>query len=329
MAWIDHYRTPHPQDWQGRDDAPPHSSFFQVVKPLNLNELPEDAALNGFAIIGFACDEGIRRNFGRVGAIEGPHAFRIAFAKLPIHRHDCAIYDAGDILCLHQDLETAQIMLGEAVHLLLSIGLTPIIIGGGHELAYGHYQGVIHTINKPYALINFDAHYDMRPLPPEQTGSSGTPFLQIATDLEHKKFPFHYYCLGIQPTGNTDALFNTANSHHVQTCLASVFHDDNKTAITEFMNLIHKNNCPRTVSICLDVFGIQYAPGVSAPQVLGLSPFHVLPLLKQLASSGKVLSYDLAELSPAHDEDHRTAKLAAHLVYDIVHHHQFMPGGSI
>ena len=69
------------------------------------------------------------------------------------------------------------------------------------------------------------------------------------------------------------------------------------------------------------VFAAPFAPGVSAVQPLGLYPWHVIPLARQLAASGKVLSYELSELSPRYDIDQRTARLAANLIYEIIHHH--------
>lgn len=327
MTWLDHYHAPHPQDWQGRDDAPPHSSFFQVVQPLNLCELPDNPSLSGFALLGFACDEGIRRNFGRVGAVEGPETLRHTLAKLPVHRHEVPIYDAGTIHCYNQDLEAAQAMLSEAVTLLLNMGLTPIIIGGGHELAFGHYQGIAaHLSQSPFEIVNFDAHFDMRPLLADGKGSSGTPFLQIANAAAARNQPFHYHCLGIQPTGNTDALFETAKAHDVHAVHAAEFYDTHSTAVDKAMERILSQAHPLMVSVCLDVFSIAEAPGVSAPQILGLTPWQVLPRLRQLTTSGLAVSYDIAELSPLHDEEFKTARLAAHLVYEIIHHHVFQPG---
>jgi len=45
--------------------------------------------------------------------------------------------------------------------------------------------------------------------------------------------------------------------------------------------------------------------------------------VRKLAGSGKVVSYDIAELSPPYDIDSRTAKLSANLIYEIIHHHLF------
>ncbi|MCB1135745.1 MAG: arginase family protein, partial [Chlamydiia bacterium] len=68
------------------------------------------------------------------------------------------------------------------------------------------------------------------------------------------------------------------------------------------------------ISICLDVFAGQVAPGVSAPQPFGLSPWHVLPLLDHVLASGKACALDVVELCPRLDEDNRTARLGAALI---------------
>ena len=75
------------------------------------------------------------------------------------------------------------------------------------------------------------------------------------------------------------------------------------------------------MSLSLDVFSPAFAPGVSSIQPLGLYPWHIIPLIRQAAASGKMLSYDIAEHVPRYDIDHRTAKLAAALIYEIIHHH--------
>ena len=68
------------------------------------------------------------------------------------------------------------------------------------------------------------------------------------------------------------------------------------------------------LSICLDVFAECYAPGVSAPQAMGLTPWQAFPLLKYLLQTGKVVGLDVAELSPPLDQGQKTARLAASLV---------------
>ncbi len=142
MTWLDYYQPPEEHHWQGRLDSPPESCFFQQIQLINLrHSLPKLSHRPTFALIGFACDEGIRRNSGRLGAAEGPAKLKQTLAPLPLH-HPIACFDAGIITCYDDKLEEAQHALGKAVHLLLSRGFTPIVLGGGHELAWGHYQGI-------------------------------------------------------------------------------------------------------------------------------------------------------------------------------------------
>lgn len=327
MSWKDHYIAPDQTIWQGRPDTPAFSSFFQIMQMANLlDEKPLDLSIPAFALIGFRCDEGIRRNLGRVGAAEGPKAIRHALAKLPIQKQGFACFDAGDIVCSDDDLEAAQAAFGEVIALLLEKGLKPIALGGGHELAWGHYQGLAKVFpDKHLGIINFDAHFDMRPLLPGGKGTSGTPFLQIAQDHEANKRRFDYNCLGIQHAGNIRQLFETAKQYNTHIILADELHEGQQQKCVDFVDRVIDQNEIIYLSLCLDVFAADSAPGVSAPQPLGLLPWHVIPLVRQIAASGKVISYDIVEMSPRYDIDHRTAKLAANLIYEYIHHHGTQP----
>lgn len=324
MSFEKHYEAPQKANWKGRLDAPPASFFFQIIKLIDLTkQLPSSNQASRFALLGFSCDEGIRRNLGRTGAVDGPKALREALAKLPLHRQDAELFDAGNICCKDHDLESAQQALGEAVHLLLSHGFTPILIGGGHEIAWGHYQGIAKQYPKNnLGIINIDTHFDMRPVLENQKGTSGTPFLQIAASHEQAKKRLDYNCIGIQEYGNSRQLFKTAEHYNAKILSASDMHANPVPFSEEFVSRIIKDNEYIYLSLCLDVFSAAYAPGVSAAQAFGLTPWQIVPLIRQISASGKVISYDIAELSPEHDLDSRTAKLAANFIYEIIHHHQ-------
>jgi formiminoglutamase len=318
MTQLKHYTPPDRIPWQGRKDAPPDACFFQRIQLLNLNAPPSNIpSTTKFALLGFASDEGVKRNLGRVGAAQGPDKIKQMLAQLPVHRTDFTCYDAGNITCEDGDLEQAQASLGQAIQMLLSHQITPIVLGGGHELAWGHYQG--HLSTAP-GIVNFDAHFDMRPLLSHGQGHSGSPFLQIAEACRTQHQPFQYLCIGIQPTGNTNALFETAEKHGVTYITAEDIHLDQPQHNLARLEQFIQSNKKLYVSLCLDVFSATDAPGVSAPQVMGLHPWQVIPLFRKLIASDQVLSYDIAELSPAFDVENRTAKLAAHFIYEILHH---------
>lgn len=330
MNWQTDYQPPSSIPWQGKPTIAHGSCFFHVVQLLNLTK-PDWISINkpAFALLGFRCDAGVARNLGRTGAMNGPDVLREAIALLPLVRKGITIYDAGNISCEDDNLEQAQQSLGEAVSLLLQRGLIPILLGGGHEIAWGHYQGIAKALaDKQLGIVNFDAHFDMRPLLPGNKGSSGTPFLQIAKAHQQSNKHFDYSCIGIQPSGNMALLFETVKEFNGGVMLAEDIHLNRTEKYLTFLNNIINRNQQLYVTICLDVFAASDAPGVSAPQVLGLTPWQVIPMVRELANSGKVISYDLAEFAPKYDIDHRTAKLAANLIYEIIHYHRTTSGLS-
>ncbi|MBX0331781.1 formimidoylglutamase [Pontibacter sp. HSC-14F20] len=317
------YKPTAPGTWKGRVDATDGEDgkrWHQGVQLLNLSEATEPAgAEQAIAFLGFCCDEGVQRNQGREGAVQGPPALRQAMASFAWHLEEgTALLDAGDVYCTNQNLEEAQNQLGKKVHALLSNTYKTIILGGGHETAYGHFLGIKQALpaDKQLGIINFDAHFDLRSY--EKQSSSGTPFLQMADDLINSNLEFNYLCLGIQQYGNTQKLFNTAREYGADYVFAPAMQVYNYETLREklqqFMALVDV----LYVSIDLDVFAAAYAPGVSAPAALGIHPEIALILLQEIISSGKLLTLDVVELNPTLDIDNRTAKLAASLLYHVV-----------
>lgn len=324
MNWEARYVPPDPNPWHGRDDAPAGSCFFQRIKLINLfTDKLQRSHETSFALIGFKCDEGAQRDLSRAGAAEGPLAIRQRLARLPVQKKQIHLYDVGNIVCTDHDLETSQAALGEVVKQLLEHNIHPIILGGGHELSYGHFQGISACFapGKRLGIINFDSHFNLHQLDAMHRSSTVTSFYQIAKAHETQNRHFDYNCIGIQATANTRKAFEKAKNSHARYLLAEEIHQGLREKSFDFVDRVIDENEIMMMSISLDVLSPAYAPGVSSIQPLGLSPWQIIPLIRQAAASGKVISYDIAEHVPLYDIDHRTAKLAASLVYEIIHHH--------
>ena len=125
--------------WQGRVDAAEGDlgrRWHQVMQPL----APATPAATT-VLLGFACDAGVARNHGRVGAAEGPRAIRRALANMPVH--ECSrLADGGDVVCAGDALEAAQQALAALVAQQLGAGRFPLVLGGGHEMAWGSFTGL-------------------------------------------------------------------------------------------------------------------------------------------------------------------------------------------
>ncbi|MFT7686801.1 MAG: formiminoglutamase [Candidatus Azotimanducaceae bacterium] len=295
--------------WHGRTDPFDTSRWHQIIRPSTF-AIPESNC-----IIGFNCDEGVRRNQGRIGAKTGPDKIRRMLSNL-IYSGEKPLIDLGNIECHENQLDEAQTNLAQKVAEIIKINSLPLVLGGGHEIAWGTYQGIRRVYPKAkLGIINFDAHFDLRAIEP--LPSSGTPFRQAADYAEEQEIDFDYLVYGINPSVNTQTLFNYAESKNVQ--WKSDLTINNQTWQQSFEDL--QTYCVPLdylyITVCLDVFPASVAPGVSAPAALGVNPNIILQLIDSLKRefSSKIVAFEIAEMNPAFDIDDRTARLASRLIH--------------
>lgn len=322
---LENYNKELPYNWTGRIDSVDNYDSFrwhQWVEIIDLNDesLEPFKGKLAFGIIGFECDWGIEFNKGRVGAANGPKSIRAELSKLPCDfPQEVKIFDCGNVYVQGISLEEGQKSLGEAIERVKSLNLQPIVLGGGHETAFGHYQGLFEKYAKTdkLGIINFDAHFDCRPYK-ENGPSSGTMFRQIHDKNVDEGLKFNYLPIGIQRHSNTVSLFNFAQEAGVEYILAKDIVNGQIYKIFDKIDKFTRKLDHIYITICSDVFSSSYAPGVSAPQPLGLDPEVVIIILKHILQTGKVVSFDISEVSPRYDKDSATASLAAVLIYSVV-----------
>lgn len=294
--------------------------LHEKVQCVDLAAVIAHASHKKIALLGYACEEGVKRNQGRIGTYDGADAIRKQLAKMPNHLNDMVgLFDVGSILCLDADMETAQTAISENVFELLQTNVLPILLGGGHDIAYGHYNGIKKFLgrDKSIGIINFDAHFDLRNN--TNGNNSGTPFYQIAKDCKDDGSTFNYLCLGIRKDANDRTLFQTAHDLGVN------YVENINFSMCEAKNIVHtlldfiRQFDHIYVTIDLDGFSSAYAPGVSAASPMGFSPKIVIESLELIINSKKMISLDIAEMNPLYDTDYQTAKLAASLVHFVIH----------
>lgn len=301
--------------WQGRQD--PEDGELALRWHDKVQPWPQAGhAAPGVALVGFACDEGVRRNKGRVGAAGAPLAVRKLLANSAWHLSR-PVYDSGDVHCEDGDLDAAHGRLAERVARLLDEGHFPLVLGGGHEVAFGSWSG----LNRHLAgcarvgIINFDAHFDLR-MKLEQA-SSGTPFFQIAEQCAAQGTPFTYACLGVAETANTRALFARAEALGVWHVLDEAMTAAELPVLLSGLDAFIARSDHLYLTIDLDVLPAAVMPGVSAPAARGVELAVIEPLIAHIRASGKLRLADLAEYNPSLDQDNRSARVAARLVHQL------------
>ncbi|SKC39233.1 formiminoglutamase [Pseudoxanthomonas indica] len=302
--------------WRGRIDPPGTADtcrWHQVIRPIEV----DGSQKGGIALLGLACDEGVRRNGGRVGAHEGPDALRRALSNLPVlHTH--ALYDAGDVSCKGDALEVAQQAYAQRARQLLDAGHFVIGLGGGHEIGFASYLALAAHLggaDKRIGIFNFDAHFDLREA---ARASSGTPFLQAINHAQSREMRLTYHCIGASRTGNTPHLFATAERCGVRYIVEEELCPWNWIAQAELIRGWCDEVDAIYVTICLDVLSQSVAPGVSAPNAGGMALEVLEALLDSIMATGRTVIMDVAELCPVLDRDNATARVAARLIHRAV-----------
>jgi formiminoglutamase len=146
-----------------------------------------------FVLFGIPEDIGIKANFGRKGSAS---AWEIALKSIANIQHNkfckgnqiliLGSIDVSNEMKLAQNLNENNEADREIIYNLVSkidkevahivsviikSGKIPIIIGGGHNNAYGNIKGAALAFGKPINAINFDAHSDFRNLEGRHSGN--------------------------------------------------------------------------------------------------------------------------------------------------------------
>jgi len=266
-------------------------------------------------LLGFSVDEGVVRNGGRPGAAEAPDRLREQlYGMTPDARRGEAfrhlLRHTQDLGNLKNDgsLATRQAALGKSLASHLRRETVPIILGGGHETAYGHFLGYAKA-ETDVTILNWDAHPDVRPLI-ENKPHSGSSFRQA---LEHPSGCCqHYAVAGLQPHSTAAAhlqFIDDQNGRYAWT------DELTRSAITKRYETL---SGPTMETFDLDAVDQAQAPGVSAPAVGGLDRDLWLHAAYRAGRCPQVTSVDIVELNPRVDVDDRTARLAALTVMQVL-----------
>jgi formiminoglutamase len=284
----------------------------RVGQLLGTETTPGDARV---VIVGFPVDEGVRRNSGRPGAAVAPTAIRESLFRLTpdaeqfhefcdLIRHTA---DLGDVQSTG-DLEADQAALGSVIGPHLAGGAVAVILGGGHETAFGHFLGYVGN-ERRVNVLNWDAHPDVRPLQ-EGRGHSGSPFRQM---LEHPSG----LCAGYTVAGLNPPTVAQSHLEYLRS-RAGVAHFNTSISFHAIEQIYARCENATMVSFDLDAVDQAVAPGVSAPAAGGISVHVWLYAAYAAGRCGTIGSIDVVELCPPLDPDGRTARLAARTVWEFL-----------
>jgi formiminoglutamase len=144
-------------------------------------------------IFGIPEDIGVRANFGKPGTSNAWQAFLGAFLNVQENQ-----FNSGENILLLGEINTSEAMekagnidvsdpnyvqklgdlveqldsaVSEVVKNVILAGKFPVIIGGGHNNAYGNIKGAAEAAGHAINVVNIDAHTDLRWLEHRHSGN--------------------------------------------------------------------------------------------------------------------------------------------------------------
>ncbi|NNE31647.1 MAG: formimidoylglutamase [Winogradskyella sp.] len=203
------------------------SKFGEHIQLIpNLTSIYDDI-LNldvDYVIFGISESIGIYANHGKTGASKAwQAAIKILLnAQQNVHTKANRVLVLGHLDYIDAENELTSLNINKKKHIntirnyveaidkdvthivcsIIKAGKTPIIIGGGHNNAYGNIKGLGLAKNDRINVINFDAHTDFRA---EEGRHSGNGFSYAYAEGFLKR----YFVFGVHENYTSDKLFKT------------------------------------------------------------------------------------------------------------------------
>lgn len=216
-----------------------------------------------------------------------------------------------DIVKARQLVKEIDINVSHIIHQIVLAGKKPIIIGGGHNNAYGNIKGTTLALNQSINVINFDAHSDFRL---EEGRHSGNGFSYAFTE----GFLENYFVFGLHENYISDKFIKTtkkSKSIQFNTFEAIEIRKELKFK-TEMENALnHVSN--KSFGIEIDCDAIQDIPS-SAMTPSGFSANKTRRFLNYFAKHENARYLHICEAAPSKKTAHQIGKLITFLVIDFI-----------
>lgn len=281
--------------------------YTSVEKPFSGYNRDFDQAK--YVVIGFPYD---RTSTYRSGSALGPSAIREASLNIETYSlrsgldvEDIEICDAGDLVVVDNVEETLR-RLELSVREIREAGKVPLLLGGEHTLTYGSVK----ALGKDVAVVDFDAHLDLRDEYMGERVSHTTYMRRLAEQIG----PERIIEVGTRAVAREELQF--ARESGITFYSTYDVRNQGTGKIAELIDSKLSRFKSRYITLDMDVLDPAYAPGVGNPEGDGLENFSVIDILERIVGRDLV-GLDLVEVCPNYDHG-TTAAQAAKILYEVL-----------
>ena len=218
---------------------------------------------------------------------------------------DLKIHDLGD-LHVAGDVELTLGRLALVAHDLFEDKKVPVFLGGEHTITLG----VMRSLDEDVAVVNFDAHLDLRDDYLGLSVSHATFMRRINEDVK----PAKILEIGTRAVGREE--LDYAKESGIDYLTAQQIREEGVKNMAEAIHEILGGYEKIYITIDMDVLDPAFAPAVQNPEPEGLDTTTLLNLLGAVCDS-RVVGVDLVEVAPNYDRG-LTAIQAAKILFEVL-----------
>ncbi len=201
--------------------------------------------------------------------------------------------------------------VSHVIQQIISAGKKAIIIGGGHNNAYGNIKGTSIALNNPINVINFDAHSDFRD---EEGRHSGNGF----SYAYNEGFLKNYFIFGLHENYNSKEIFTTLNNlKSIQYNTFEALEIRKELKFKDEINRALKHIANKPFGIELDCDAIENVPS-SAMTPSGFSVKKTRRFVNHFGKQKNACYLHICEAAPTKKTATQVGKLLTYLITDFI-----------
>ncbi len=218
---------------------------------------------------------------------------------------DANIHDLGDLHVTGDTQETLK-RLGQVVEELLASKKTPTIIGGEHTITLGAAR----AIGKNFAVLDFDAHLDLR----DEYMNLRTSHTTFMRRLNEQAKPSRIIEIGTRAVCKEE--LDYAKKAGIEFITTQQIREEGIEWTVKKISRLLSNVKRIYLTVDMDVLDPAFVPGVQNPEPDGLCAHMFYDLLSGVIDE-RIAAFDVVEVAPPYDNG-VTSIQAAKTVFEIL-----------
>lgn len=197
---------------------------------------------------------------------------------------------------------------------IVKAGKIPIVIGGGHNNAYGNIKGAALALNSKINVVNFDAHTDFRP---EEGRHSGNGFSYAYAE----GFLKNYFIFGLHENYTSQLMFSTIKKvKQIQFNTYEALEVRNELDFNAELETALSHIADKSFGIELDCDAIENIPS-SAMTPSGFSIKQARQFVHYFGKQQNAVYLHICEAAPTKKTETKVGKLISYLITDFIRAH--------